>query len=129
MLENIIKSISALAFILCSLVISGVSDTISESPQSAPDAPTKGIERGGEIVCAAGVDSETEESYSPVGVWDGFGVRYEFSSGGRLTVGKTVMRYTYENGILTVDGREVEIEFLNKGKVMKCDGRTLYRVS
>ena len=116
MFEEIIKSISTIAFLVCTLFLGSI----------APSEPSDGITDYDAVRCAV-TDTTTEKVFSLVGVCDGFGVRYEFTSSGKLIVGNTVRKYEYSDGILMVDGKDGKLEILND-RVIHLDGRTLYRM-
>ncbi|MFQ9146766.1 MAG: hypothetical protein ACLR5G_00235 [Eubacteriales bacterium] len=122
MFEEIIKSISTIAFLVCTLFLG----SIAPSEQSPANEPSDGITDYDAVRCAV-TDTTTENNFSLVGVWDGFGVRYEFTSSGKLIVGNTVRKYEYSDGILMVDGKDGKLEILND-RVIHLDGRTLYRM-
>ena len=122
MFEEIIKSISTIAFLVCTLFLG----SIAPSEPSPANEPSDGITDYAAVRCAA-TDTTTENDFSLVGVWDGFGVRYEFTSSGKLIVGNTVRKYEYSDGILMVDGKDGKLEILND-RVIHLDGRTLYRM-
>ena len=116
MFEEIIKSISTIAFLVCTLFLGSI----------APSEPSDGISDYDAVRCAV-TDNTTEKVFSLVGVWDGFGVRYEFTSSGKLIVGNTVRKYEFSDGTLTVDGKDGKLEILDN-RVIRLDGRTLYRM-
>lgn len=122
MFEEIIKSISTIAFLVCTLFLG----SIAPSEPSPANEPSDGIIDYDAVRCAV-TDATTENDFSLVGVWDGFGVRYEFTSSGKLIVGNTVRKYEYSDGILMVDGKDGKLEILND-RVIHLDGRTLYRM-
>ena len=122
MFEEIIKSISTIAFLVCTLFLGSIAPS-EPSPASEPSDPLADYEA---VKCAV-TDTTTEKVFSLVGVWDGFGVRYEFTSSGKLIVGNTVRKYEYSDGILMVDGKDGKLEILND-RVIHLDGRTLYRM-
>lgn len=122
MFEEIIKSISTIAFLVCTLFLG----SIAPSEPSPANEPSDGISDYDATECAV-TDATTENDFSLVGVWDGFGVRYEFTSSGKLIVGNTVRKYEYSDGILMVDGKDDKLEILND-RVIHLDGRTLYRM-
>lgn len=122
MFEEIIKSISTIAFLVCTLFLG----SIAPSEPSPANEPSDVISDYDAVRCAV-TDTTTENDFSLVGVWDGFGVRYEFTSSGKLIVGNTVRKYEYSDGILMVDGKDGKLEILND-RVIHLDGRTLYRM-
>ena len=122
MFEEIIKSISTIAFLVCTLFLG----SIAPSEPSPANEPSDGITDYDAVRCAV-TDTTTENDFSLVGVWDGFGVRYEFTSSGKLIVGNTVRKYEYSDGILMVDGKDGKLEILND-RIIHLDGRTLYRM-
>lgn len=122
MFEEIIKSISTIAFLVCTLFLG----SIAPSEPSPASEPSDGISDYDAVRCAV-TDATTENDFSLVGVWDGFGVRYEFTSSGKLIVGNTVRKYEFSDGTLTVDGKDGKLEILDN-RVIRLDGRTLYRM-
>ena len=122
MFEEIIKSISTIAFLVCTLFLG----SIAPSEPSPANEPSDGISDYDAVRCAV-TDNTTEKVFSLVGVWDGFGVRYEFTSSGKLIVGNTVRKYGFSDGTLTVDGKDGKLEILDN-RVIRLDGRTLYRM-
>ena len=122
MFEEIIKSISTIAFLVCTLFLG----SIAPSEPSPVNEPSGALADYDAVRCAV-TDATTENDFSLVGVWDGFGVRYEFTSSGKLIVGNTVRKYEYSDGILMVDGKDGKLEILND-RVIHLDGRTLYRM-
>lgn len=122
MFEEIIKSISTIAFLVCTLFLG----SIAPSEPSPANEPSDGITDYDAVRCAV-TDTTTENDFSLVGVWDGFGVRYEFTSSGKLIVGNTTRKYEFSDGTLTVDGKDGKLEILND-RVIHLDGRTLYRM-
>lgn len=122
MFEEIIKSISTIAFLVCTLFLG----SIAPSEPSPANKPSDGITDYDAVRCAV-TDATTENDFSLVGVWDGFGVRYEFTSSGKLIVGNTVRKYEFSDGKLTVDGKDGKLEILDN-RVIRLDGRTLYRM-
>lgn len=122
MFEEIIKSISTIAFLVCTLFLG----SIAPSEPSPANEPSGALADYDAVRCAV-TDATTENDFSLVGVWDGFGVRYEFTSSGKLIVGNTVRKYEYSDGILMVDGKDGKLEILND-RVIHLDGRTLYRM-
>ena len=122
MFEEIIKSISTIAFLVCTLFLG----SIAPSEPSPANKPSDGISGYDAVRCAV-TDATTENDFSLVGVWDGFGVRYEFTSSGKLIVGNTVRKYEFSDGTLTVDGKDGKLEILDN-RVIRLDGRTLYRM-
>ena len=122
MFEEIIKSISTIHLLFCTLFLG----SIAPSEQSPANEPSDGISDYDAVRCAV-TDTTTENDFSLVGVWDGFGVRYEFTSSGKLIVGITVRKYDFSDGTLTVDGKGGKLEILDN-RVIRLDGRTLYRM-
>lgn len=122
MFEEIIKSISTIAFLVCTLFLG----SIAPSEQSSANEPSGGLADYDAVKCAV-TDTTTEKVFSLVGVWDGFGVRYEFTSSGKLIVGNTTRKYEFSDGTLTVDGKDGKLEILDD-RVIRLDGRTLYRM-
>ena len=122
MFEEIIKSISTIAFLVCTLFLG----SIAPSEQSPANEPSGEISDYDIAECAV-TDTTTEKVFSLVGVWDGFGVRYEFTSSGKLIVGNTTRKYEFSDGTLTVDGKDGKLEILDN-RVIRLDGRTLYRM-
>lgn len=122
MFEEIIKSISTIAFLVCTLFLG----SIAPSEPSPANKPSDGISDYDAAECAV-TDTTTEKVFSLVGVWDGFGVRYEFTSSGKLIVGNTTRKYEFSDGTLTVDGKDGKLEILDD-RVIRLDGRTLYRM-
>ena len=122
MFEEIIKTISTIAFLVCTLILG----SIAPSEPSPANEPSGALADYDAVKCAV-TDTTTEKVFSLVGVWDGFGVRYEFTSSGKLIVGNTVRKYEYSDGILMVDGKDGKLEILND-RVIHLDGRTLYRM-
>ena len=122
MFEEIIKSISTIAFLVCTLFLG----SIAPSEPSPANEPSGALADYDAVKCAV-TDTTTEKVFSLVGVWDGFGVRYEFTSSGKLIVGNTVRKYEYSDGTLMVDGKDGKLEILND-RVIHLDGRTLYRM-
>ena len=122
MFEEIIKSISTIAFLVCTLFLG----SIEPSEPSPANEPSDGISDYDAVRCDV-TDATTENDFSLVGVWDGFGVRYEFTSSGKLIVGNTVRKYEFSDGTLTVDGKDGKLEILDN-RVIRLDGRTLYRM-
>lgn len=122
MFEEIIKSISTIAFLVCTLFLG----SIAPSEPSPANKPSDGISDYDAVRCAV-TDTTTENDFSLVGVWDGFGIRYEFTSSGKLIVGNTVRKYEFSDGTLTVDGKDGKLEILDN-RVIRLDGRTLYRM-
>ncbi len=122
MFEEIIKSISTIAFLVCTLFLG----SIAPSERSPANEPSGGLADHDAVRCAV-TDTTTEKVFSLVGVWDGFGVRYEFTSSGKLIVGNTTRKYEFSDGTLTVDGKDGKLEILDN-RVIRLDGRTLYRM-
>lgn len=122
MFEEIIKSISTIAFLVCTLFLGSIAPS-EPSPTNEPSGALADYEA---VRCAV-TDTTTEKVFSLVGVWDGFGVRYEFTSSGKLIVGNTVRKYEFSDGTLTVDGKDGKLEILDN-RVIRLDGRTLYRM-
>lgn len=122
MFEEIIKSISTIAFLVCTLFLG----SIAPSEPSPANEPSGALADYDAVRCAV-TDATTENDFSLVGVWDGFGVRYEFTSSGKLIVGNTVRKYEFSDGTLTVDGKDGKLEILDN-RVIRLDGRTLYRM-
>lgn len=122
MFEEIIKSISTIAFLVCTLFLG----SIAPSEPSPANEPSGAFADYDAVRCAV-TDATTENDFSLVGVWDGFGVRYEFTSSGKLIVGNTTRKYEFSDGTLTVDGKDGKLEILDN-RVIRLDGRTLYRM-
>ena len=122
MFEEIIKSISTIAFLVCTLFLG----SIAPSEPSPANEPSGALADYDAVRCAV-TDATTENDFSLVGVWDGFGVRYEFTSSGKLIVGNTTRKYEFSDGTLTVDGKDGKLEILDN-RVIRLDGRTLYRM-
>ena len=122
MFDEIIKSISTIAFLVYTLFLGSIAPS-EPSPANEPSGALADYEA---VRCAV-TDTTTEKVFSLVGVWDGFGVRYEFTSSGKLIVGNTVRKYEFSDGTLTVDGKDGKLEILDN-RVIRLDGRTLYRM-
>lgn len=126
MIEEIIRSVSTIAFLVCTLFLGSIAPSV-QAPAAEPSDRLVSVE---DAECTAAIpapETTAEKTFSLVGVWDGFGVRYEFTSSGKLIVGNTIRKYEFSDGILTIDGRNGKLEILDD-RVIRLDGRTLYRM-